>query len=165
MNKLAETARAEALKCYHGAVMGAESNLDEIIMPFPRWKKEEAESLWCAAFVLHCCNKAGMGIPARPGACVSCNLAGCLAWEEWALADDRIEYLAPSAVEPAPGDIVLFNRVFCDAEHDHIGIIVGVAIDSLTVAEGNFSNVSCLVSRPRDGHIRAYIRIPDGFVY
>jgi hypothetical protein len=35
----------------------------------------------------------------------------------------------------------------------------------ILAAEGNVNNVSELVERPKDEHIRAYIRIPDGYKY
>lgn len=159
---MAKTARREAAKFYHGYVSGTESNLSPIIAPFPKWTLKEADGLWCAAFVYHCCIESGMQFPVRPKECVSCNLAGCGAWEEWAQADDRLEYFAS---EPQPGDLVLFDRVFCNAEHDHIGVVLEVHPDRLTVAEGNFGNVSAIVERPRDEHIRAFIRIPEGFAY
>ena len=165
MHKLAEIARNEAMKFYHGYVSETESNLDEIIKPFPRWTKEAADGLWCAAFVYHCCRSAGYDIPIRPKECVSCNLAGCIAWEEWAKADRRIEYYGRSEAAPREGDIVLFDRVFENAEHDHIGIVVRVNADFILVAEGNFNNVTCIVERRMDEHIRAYIRIPEKFEY
>ena len=34
-----------------------------------------------------------------------------------------------------------------------------------TWVEGNFNNVSCVVERKRDAHIRCYIRIPVDFRY
>jgi hypothetical protein len=104
-----------------------------------------------------------MQFPIRPTECITCNLAGCIAWEEWARADGRLEYFRTGS--PAPGDIVLFDRVFCSAEHDHIGIVLEAQPDSLTVAEGNFGNVSAVVKRPRDEHIRAFIRLPEDFIY
>ena len=162
-NKLAETARQEALKNWHGFVAGAESNLAPIIAPFPKWTPEEADGLWCAAFVYHCCQKSGMQFPIRPKACVSSNLAGCGAWEEWAQSDDRLGYFRDG--EPQPGDIVLFDRVFCNAGHDHIGVVLEVHPDRIITAEGNFGNVSAIVERPRDEHIRAFIRVPADFIY
>ena len=166
MSKLAEIARNEVMRFYHGYVSETESNLDEIIGHFPKWTKEEADGLWCAAFVYHCCRRAGYDLPIRPKECVSSNLAGCFAWEEWAKADARVEYhVGDSGIRPQKGDIVLFDRVFCDAEHDHIGVVVEVKRDAIMTAEGNFGNVSSLVERKLDDHIRAYIRIPDGFVY
>lgn len=162
--KLAENARAEALKPWHGSVMGLESNLGPIIEPFPRWKKKEAESLWCAAFVYYCCITAGYKFPVRPNECVSCNLAGCGAWEEWAKADPRIGWL-PGTCLPQPGHIVIFDRVFENKPHDHIGIVVDVRDGCIVTAEGNLNNISAVVERPRDGHIRGYVSLPDGFDY
>lgn len=162
-NKLAETARHEALKSWHGYVCSSESNLDPIIAPFPKWTLREADGLWCAAFVYHCCQKSGMRFPIRPKECASSNLAGCGAWEEWAQNDARIEYICTG--EPLSGDIVLFDRVFCNAAHDHIGVVLEVLSDRIITAEGNFGNVSAIVERPRDEHIRAFIRIPEDFIY
>ena len=165
-NRLAETAESEARKFYHGFVMETESNIGEIISHFPKWTLEEADGNWCAAFVYHCCVLAGFGLPIRPKECVSSHLAGCAAWEEWAKDDPRIAY-HPAAEGYAPqcGDIVLFDRVFCGAEHDHIGVVLASSPDSITVAEGNINNLSGVIRRRRDGHIRAYISIPDGFIY
>ena len=163
-NDLANTARNEALKTWHGAVTGLASNLQPVIELFPRWKKKEAEGLWCAAFVYHCCVNAGYKIPARPKECVSGSLAGCGAWEEWAKADNRVGWL-PNTCLPQPGDIVIYDRVFEKKPHDHMGIVVEVREDSLLAAEGNLNNVSGVVERPRDGHIRGYISLPDNFNY
>jgi hypothetical protein len=163
---LAQVARAEALKCWHGAVMGLKSNIQPIIEPWAgnKWTLKEADGLWCAAFVYHCCRTAGYDFPIRPRECASCNLAGCGAWEEWAKEDNRIGWRGP-ACQPQPGDIVLFDRVFANKVHDHIGIVLENRPNSLITAEGNLGNVSGVVERPKDGHIRGYISLPDGFVY
>ena len=163
MNRLAEVAGQEARKSYHGKVMGAESNLHEIAALFPTWSIEEADGLWCAAFVLHCCRKAGMEIPYKPAVC-RLSLAACPAWEEWAMEDSRISRL-PKEEDPQAGDLVIFDRVFCDSDHDHMGIVLEATEESLVVAEGNFNNVSCIVNRKRDEHIRCLIRIPENFAY
>lgn len=166
MNELANIAQNEAMRFFHGYVSNTESNLDEIIRPFPGWTKAEADGLWCAAFVYHCCKKTGYSIPIRPAECITCNLAGCVAWEEWAMADKRIEYYGRNSnFSPLKGDIVLFDRVFENSEHDHMGIIIEVKSNTIIVAEGNFNNVSCIVNRKIDEHIRAYIRIPKSFTY
>lgn len=162
--KLSETARAEALKTWHGAVAGLKSNLWPIIELFPGGNPEEFESLWCAAFVYYCCIAAGYKLPVRPRECVSCNLAGCGAWEEWAKNDPRIGWL-PGTCLPQPGDIVIFDRVFEDKPHDHMGVVVQVRENSIVTAEGNLGNVSGVVERPRDRHIRGYVSLPDGFCY
>jgi len=164
---LAETARAEALKCFHGDVMTASSNLDSVISPFPGWSRREADGLWCAAFVYYCCQKAGFLFPIRPIAGLSSNLAGCLAWEEWAQQDSRLEYHPADepSFQPEAGDIVLFDHVFVPTGHDHIGIVLERGSDFLLTAEGNVNNLSALLTRKRDHHIRAYIRIPNHFSY
>lgn len=164
---LARIAQTEALRHYHGFVMQTPSTLQEMIAPFPGWTLEEADGLWCAAFVYHCVKKAGFELPVRPKECEASNLAGCLAWEQWALADPRITYIKRSDASfwPLRGDIVLYDGVFEGKEHDHMGIVLAAAADTLTVAEGNVNNVSLILERPRDEHLRALIRIPDGLRY
>lgn len=164
--QLAETAKAMALIDLHGFVDGEMSNLEPVIYPFPGWTLKEADRLWCAAFVYYCCREAGFDIPIRPAECRTCHLAGCIAWEEFATGDPRIEYhRGGEDFVPEAGDIVLYDRVFEDREHDHIGIVLENREDTILVAEGNIDNRSGIVERPADGHIRAYIRIPDGFRY
>ena len=166
--RLAEVAKQKAQLPFHGFVAGKESNIGPIVKLFPKWSVNEADRLWCAAFVYYCCVEAGFGIPYRPGECVTCNLAGCGGWEEYAMADGRIEYhKAGERFAPGTGDIVLYDRVFCNREHDHIGIILEVSENSIIAAEGNVYdwNTSGIVERPMDEHIRAYIRIPDGYQY
>lgn len=162
---LAETARSEALQCFHGFVMTAESNLTPIITSFPGWSLREADGLWCAAFVYYCCRQAGFRFPIRPIGNLSSNLAGCLAWEEWAQMDPQLEYhLADDlSFQPEAGDIVLFDNVFVPTGHDHIGVVLEYDRDFLLTAEGNVNNLSTLLKRKRDQHIRAYIRIPNHF--
>ena len=164
--RLAETAKKAALTPFHGTADGQESNLAPIVRNFPTWNVAEADGFWCAAFVYYCCVKAGFDIPCRPDECKTCHLAGCIAWEEFALNDSRLEYHSRTDVfTPDPGDIVLYDRVFEDKPHDHIGIVIEYRGQTLLVAEGNVNNVSALVERPFDEHIRAYIRIPDGYRY
>ena len=165
-NRLAGIAKAAALLPFHGFSEGEASNLGPLVQPFPGWTVEEADGLWCAAFVYHCCLEAGFDIPIRPDGCVTCHLAGCIAWEEFARSDPKIGYhQAGGGFVPEAGDIVLYDRVFENREHDHIGIVIEVRGDTILAAEGNVSNRSALIERPVDGHIRGYIRIPDGYRY
>lgn len=166
MNSLANIAEKEAKQFYHGYVSEIESNLGELIAPFPKWTLQEADSVWCAAFVYYCCQKAGMSFPIRPVECISCNLAGCIAWEEWAKADINLLFFEENSKSaPQAGDIVLFDRVFNNSEHDHIGVVLDVQPEFIVTAEGNFNNVSAVVNRKRDEHIRGYIRIPEKYQY
>ena len=54
---------------------------------------------------------------------------------------------------------MLYDRVFEAGAHDHMGIIVAVDEERIRVAEGNFNNVSCIVTRPVDAHVRCLIRM------
>ena len=164
--KLAVIAEEKAQMPFHGYINGQASNLEPIIRFFPKWTLKEADGLWCAAFVYYCCVEAGFDIPYRPRECVTCHLAGCIAWEEYAIGDPRITYhKGTEAFVPEAGDIVLYDRVFNSQEHDHMGIVLRKQEHAILAAEGNIYNVSGLIERPLDGHIRAYIRIPDGYQY
>jgi len=115
---------------------------------------------------IYCCTTAGFEIPFRPEECKTCHLAGCLGWEEFALGDRRIEYhKGQEGYVPEAGDIVLYDRVFENKEHDHMGIVLDKREGTILVAEGNVNNISGIIERPIDEHIRAYIRIPDGYRY
>ncbi len=163
---LAEVAGQAAQLPFHGCVEGEASNLDPVIRFFPKWTLMEADGLWCAAFVYYCCREAGFEIPIRPDECRTCHLAGCIAWEEFAIGDPRIAYHQDGeGFVPEAGDIVLYDRVFENREHDHIGIVMENRGDTILAAEGNIANRSGIIERPKDGHIRGYIRIPDGFRY
>lgn len=165
-NKLAAIARAEAKKPYNGKLNNCAPNIQDIVALFPKWTVDGANGLWCAAFVYHCVILAGFKVPVRPKES-SCSLAGCIAWEEWAKADCRIEYhnRNDNAFAPAAGDIVLFDRVFNNTDHDHIGIVLENYDGYIITAEGNVENVSRILERKKNSHIRAYIRIPDKFSY
>ena len=163
---LAQVAKEKALIPFHGAVDGLASNLAPVVRSFPTWSLRQADGLWCAAFVHYCCKEAGFGIPYRPAGCKTCHLAGCLGWEEFAVSDQRIAYhKGAEGFIPEAGDIVLYDRVFENKEHDHMGIILEKRAHTILAAEGNINNVSETIERPIDGHIRAYIRIPDGYQY
>ena len=163
---LAEVAGKAARTPFHGNMEGKESNLEPIVRLFPKWTLREADGLWCAAFVYYCCREAGFEIPIRPDECRTCHLAGCIAWEEFAQGDARIEYhRGDEGFAPGAGDIVIYDRVFEDREHDHMGIVLQSTRDTIIAAEGNLNNASGIIERPRDAHIRCYIRIPDGYRY
>lgn len=164
--RLAQIAREKASLPFHGTTEKESTNLKPMIDLFPKWNLAGAEKSWCAAFVYYCCIEAGFSFPYSPEECVSCSLAGCGGWEDFALGDKRVIYSMDIAA-PEVGDIVLYDHVFCDKEHDHIGIVVEILDGAILCAEGNVgdTNISGLVKRPIDGHIRAYIRIPDGYSY
>lgn len=63
------------------------------------------------------------------------------------------------------GILFFFDRVFDNTDHDHIGIVLENYDDYIVTAEGNVGNISRISEHKKDGHIRAYIRIPDNFLY
>ena len=163
---LAKVAEKAAQIPFHGDLAGKKSNLEPIIRFFPKWTLKEADGLWCAAFVYYCCREAGFEIPIRPDECTTCHLAGCIAWEEFAQGDVRIEYHKETEnFSPEAGDIVLYDRVFENREHDHMGIVLQSTGNTIIAAEGNLNNTSGIIQRPKEAHIRGYIRIPDGYSY
>jgi len=198
---LADIAEAEAHKFYHGNIMGSPTNLHPISDLFPyskTWDINSWDNCWCAAFVYWCCVKAGYKLPVRyESDKVSCNFAGCIAWEQWAklpevgcwmdrnqptpphsgrgmvvfgkefdagfdtfLTASRGRGIKPVAYNKNPeiGDIVIFDRIFKDEEHDHIAIVLDSDEHILETAEGNFNNVSAIVKRPYD-NVRGYLRL------
>ena len=163
---LAKVAEEAAQTPFHGFIDEKASNLEPIIRFFPKWTLREADGSWCAAFVYYCCRKAGFEIPIRPDGCKTCHLAGCIAWEEFAQGDVRTAYhKGTEGFIPEAGDIVIYDRVFQGREHDHMGIILQSTGNTIIAAEGNLDNVSGIIERPKDEHIRGYIRIPDGYKY
>lgn len=165
-HSLAETARRLALSPLHGFLDGQESNLLPLVQHFRRWDIHQADRLWCAAFVYHACVEAGFQLPFSPDECTLCSLAGVPAWEELAQKDSRIGCFLPfPGFAPAPGDIVLYDHVFCNQPHDHIGIVIENHPDHIIAAEGNVgnTNISGLVRREKDAHIRCFIRLPDNY--
>ena len=159
--RLAAIAEREALHCWHGAVMGAASTLRPIAELFPGETDHIGgwEHVWCAAFVYYCVRQAGFDLPPRwPDPRVSCSFAGCVAWEEWARLP-WVDRWHDAKCPPERGDLVLFDRVDKGEEHDHMGVVLGAEPGLLRTAEGNFGNVSAVVTRPLDGHIRGYVRM------
>ncbi len=46
-----------------------------------------------------------------------------------------------------------------------MGIVLQNTENTIIAAEGNLNNVSGIIERPKDEHIRGYIRIPEGYKY
>lgn len=160
--KLANIAAEEAGKFYHGTAMGVFTNLEPISDLFPTsktWNLDSWNNCWCAAFVYFCCRQAGIDLPVKyPDERVSNNFAGCNAWDEWAKLPEVNRWYGADEICQA-GDIVLFDNVFENKEHDHIGVIIEVFDDYIITAEGNFNNVSAIVKRSLNEHIRGYVRM------
>lgn len=161
---LADLAAQNSNYPFHGNVMGLTSSLHPIVELFPKWEIDNWDNKWCAAFVYYCCIEAGYKIPVKhPNEAIKCNFAGCSAWETWAKLKENNFYheMGEGEFEPAIGDIILYDNVFMNQEHDHIGIIVDVDNGYLRVAEGNVGNISAIVKRSINTNVRGFIRLPD----
>ncbi len=141
-------------------------NLLPIVSLFPTWSLRKWDRNWCAAFVYYCCDKAGFGLPVRwPDDRVPTNFASCAAWLAWASLP-TLHFYSPATsrtFRPQRADLIVYDRVFNGSPHDHMGIVLEIRSDTVIVAEGNFNSLSVVITRPRDSHIRGYIRIPNGF--
>lgn len=161
-------------------IIGTKENADymEIIKYYPeRSALAELDHAWCAAFVYHCCIKAGLTLPLRtPNNAINianCRFACVLAWYEWADSKGYCFYEKDN-FSPQRGDIVVYNNIIPrenKAENsiwcDHIGIVLSCDNNTLMVAEGNVGNlnVSGIVKRERNETIGCYIRIPAEYDY
>jgi hypothetical protein len=167
--KLAQIAYEMALKPFHGYVMTMKPNLDPIINLFPPWPLKKWDKKWCAAFVYYCCRLAGFEIPVRyPDPKIECNFAGCYTWEQWAKLECNNFYFSVKKNRefiPQRGDIVLYDKVFDHGPHDHIGIIIENREKTILVAEGNVNNISAVIEREKNSHIRGFIRIPNDYIH
>lgn len=162
--KLARVAETLALKPFHGNTMGLKSNLKPITDDFTG-PRSDFEGKWCASFVYHCCVLAGFDIPPSYPSRTFGSFAGVAAWLGWAkLPCNRFYHSARnSSFSPARGDIVIYDRVFDPGPHDHMGIVLEVSDRRIRVAEGNVNDLSVVVERDRNRHIRGYIRIPNDY--
>ena len=168
MNKrerLAQIAETVARKPFHGRTMGLPPNISVLTDHFPRGPRKDFVGKWCAAFVYHCCIEAGFAIPSRHPAPVRCSFAGVPAWLDWAKLPGNRFYFSSRNGEliPKRGDIVVYDGVFDPGPHDHIGVVLAVEGKGLCVAEGNVNDVSAVLWRARNHHIRGYIHIPNDY--
>jgi hypothetical protein len=147
--------------------MGLRSNIKQLRDYFPDGPRREFEGKWCAAFVYHCCIQAGFNLPHRYPSKEFGTFAGVRAWLYWAkLRENRCYFSARNRhYSPEAGDIVVYDRLFDPGPHDHIGIVLAVDRKSLRVAEGNVNNLSVVLWRKRNSHVRGYIRIPNDYHY
>ena len=156
--KLAEIAKKEALKCYHGHVMGAQSNLHPLAERFhaPDCTADTLDNCWCAAFVYHCVLLSGYNLPVKAKQAAH-SFGWVRGWEEWAKSD-AVRLWKSAEAGPAIGDIVLFDAIYDGNAPDHIAIVIGFSPEHLQTAEGNFNNVSAIVERGY-AQVRGYIQL------
>ena len=169
---------AEKLAAKHISAARNNPEYMEIIKYYPEQTAfNELDHAWCAAFVFHCCIKAGLKLPLRTPhtakEIANYRFACVIAWYEWAHRYGYCKY-EKDGYTPQRGDIVLYkniiprenkpeNSTWCD----HMGVVLSCTAESLTVAEGNVDNknISGIVNRKRDDTIGCYIRMPEDYEY
>lgn len=158
--KLAEIAKEEAMKFYHGNIMGSDSNLYIISEDFCNndFTVDMLENCWCTVFVYYCIKRAGYKLCIKPSG-VKRSLGEVGIWEQWSKLKE-VNLWESDIKKPEIGDIVLFNNVFDGNNPDHIGIVVNFSSDFIETAEGNFNNVSAIVRRSYSC-IRGYVRFSE----
>lgn len=161
-------------------IIGERTNADymNIICYFPEETAfDELKNSWCAAFVYHCCMEAGIELPLRlphtAEKVANTRFACVVAWYEWGKKNGYCHYEKDGFL-PERGDIVIYNNIIPKENKpesstwcDHIGIVLSVDGEYLTVAEGNDGNrnVSGIIHRKRDETIGCYLRIPSDYTY
>lgn len=175
-SRLADIAEALAGK----QIIGERTDADymNIIRYFPEETAfDELKNAWCAAFVYHCCLQAGIELPLRlphtAKKVANTRFACVVAWYEWGEENGYCHY-EKDGFSPERGDILIYNNIIPKDNKpesstwcDHIGIVLSVDGEYLTVAEGNDGNrnVSGILRRKRDERIGCYLRIPADYVY
>ncbi len=134
---------------------------------------DELKNAWCAAFVFHYALTAGLKLPIRYAPMANTRFACVEAWLEWGQNNGFCHFEKDGFI-PERGDIIIYINIISPENkpencpwYDHIGIVLAVNENTLTVAEGNVNNqnVSGIVERARDEHIGCFVRIPEDYVY
>ena len=96
---------------------------------------------WCAAFVTWCCRQAEIDIPVQPEGFWA-TMAKVDAWKYW--AKKKGFWHPAEGFTPQRGDICVFEWFDGDVDLDHIGVVRGYTLGSLSIqtAEGNHGNVT-----------------------
>lgn len=152
----------------------SDKNFMQIIRYYPELTAfDELKYAWCAAFIYHCIVEAGLELPIRYKPKSNTRFACVEAWLKWGEINGFC-FFETDKFLPARGDIIIYNNIISPGNkpvntpwYDHIGIVLSVDCENLTVAEGNVDNknVSGIIERRRYENIGCYLRIPDGYEY
>ena len=159
---LAEVAREEARKNYHGNTAAAISNLQPLDALFEVADDVTLDTLnadWSGAFAFLCTELAGIGMPIRyPDPRVRASFASVEAWEDYARLPKIRAWHSPDE-EPEIGDLVIFEQK--PNKPPKMGIVLAVAGDTIDAAVGNHHNHSAVIEHSKADGVRGYIRLTD----
>ena len=159
---LAEVAREEARKNYHGNTAAAISNLQPLDALFEVVDDVTLDTLnadWSGAFVFFCTEIAGMGMPIRyPDPRVRASFANVWAWMDYARLPKIRAWHTPNE-EPEIGDLVIFEQIA--EKPPKMGIVLAIEGDTIDVAVGNHRNHSAVIEHSKTEGVCGYIRLED----
>jgi hypothetical protein len=159
---LAEIAREEARKNYHGDTTAAIGNLQPLADLFDVVDDISLDTLnadWSGAFAFLCTALADIGLPVRyPDPRVHASFASVAAWEEYARLP-KIRTWHSADEEPEIGDLVIFPPT--PNKPPKMGIVLAVDEDSFDAAVGNHHNHSAVIEHSKAEGVRGYIRLKD----
>ncbi len=169
---LGNLAEELAQKNIHGEK--SDSEFMDIIKFYPESSAfDELQNAWCAAFVYYCAVKAGLEMPIRFEPMANTRFACVAAWLRWG-EKNGFCFREQDGFIPSRGDILIYDNIIPKENkpantpwYDHIGIVLSVDDEYLTVGEGNINNnnISGVTKRKRGENIGCYLRIPDGYKY
>ena len=157
---LAEVAREEARKNYHGETDTTMNNLQALAELFDAVDGVTLDTLsddWSGAFAYLCTELAGVGLPLKyPDPRVRASFASVAAWEDYArLPKIRLWHGAEEV--PEVGDLVIFENP--EDVPPRMGVVLSVTETDMDVALGNHRKHSAVIEHPLRQGIRGYIRL------
>ena len=160
--RLAEIAREQARKNYHGDTVASIGNLQIFADLFEMADEVTLQTLdndWSGAFVYLCTELAGMGLPIRyPDPRVPSSFADVFAWEAYArLPKTRLWHTC--AELPEIGDLVILD--YEDGKPQRMGIVLSVEDGVMEMAVGNHRNHSAIIEQTIGEGVRGFIRLKD----
>ena len=161
--RLAEVAREQARKNYHGDTVAAIGNLQVFAELFEMVDGVTLETLnndWSGAFVYLCTEIVGMGLPVRyPDPRVPASFASVFAWEAYArLPKKRLWNTSVEMLEI--GDLVILDYV--EGKPARMGLVLGIEDGVMELALGNHHNHSAIIEQTMGEGVRGFIRLTDG---
>lgn len=157
---LAQVAKEEAKKNYHGNTEAAISNLHPLLELFSKEDEVTFEILnadWSGSFAYFCIQKAGMSLPLRyPDPRVRHCFAAVSAWEQYARLP-KIHLWHSAAELPEVGDLAVLEHA--PGGPGQMGVVLRVEGNVMELAMGNYHNHSAIIEHPLDEGVRGYVRL------
>lgn len=155
---LAQIARVEASKNYHGDTPAAIGNLQPLLAQFDGCDlSEDVCQNWSGVFLYHCVRLAGSLLPPKyPDSRVHSAFDRVEAWWEYARLPKIHSLLSPALI-PEVGDLAVFRQP--GNGKPLIGVVLAVGEGTLELAAGDYHNHSALVELSVVDSVMGYIRL------